>query len=289
MSTKKITDFTEKTSVEESDLFLAGNQGTSSLRKLTFSNILNGIKNKFTSWTFNGLNTTDKTLVGAVNEVNDNISNNHIFKTYRNTEHLGINSYVFADVLTAMDNWTIIEMEANPFVSANGLRVAYGLIRFTKVDEWRMTIEFIASDNSYYLWTGNKNYLNNIELKKDPSTTKSVTYWVESGKALNITVKKNNDRTMIGVFSSAGAVLYQPIYYPDLDSKTSLTNLSTLRKPISLTAEDGETALSIYGIPTGNPKEYCLKLNIHSSLSRGVTVTFYDTYTEITGVSVANS
>ena len=74
MSTKKITDFTEKTSVEDSDLFLAGNQGTSSLRKLTFSNILNGIKNKFTSWTFNGLATTDKTLIGAVNEVNDNLA-----------------------------------------------------------------------------------------------------------------------------------------------------------------------------------------------------------------------
>ena len=72
MATKKITDFTEKTTINDSDLMLAGDNGTASLRKISWYNILESIKHKISNWAFTGLNTTNKTLINAVNEVNDN-------------------------------------------------------------------------------------------------------------------------------------------------------------------------------------------------------------------------
>lgn len=72
MATKRITDFTEKTTIEDSDLMIAGNRGTASLRKISWSNISESIKNKLIDWVFNGLNTTNKTLIGSINEIASN-------------------------------------------------------------------------------------------------------------------------------------------------------------------------------------------------------------------------
>jgi hypothetical protein len=49
IATKKVTDLTENTSMSDSDLFMVGNAGTSTLRKLKWSNIIAAIKNKLGS------------------------------------------------------------------------------------------------------------------------------------------------------------------------------------------------------------------------------------------------
>ena len=76
--TKKVTDLTENTAVSDEDLFLVGNAGTAALRKVKWSSIFSKIneliKAKVLEWTFENLRTTDKTLVGAVNELNTNLS-----------------------------------------------------------------------------------------------------------------------------------------------------------------------------------------------------------------------
>ena len=47
-SKKKITDLTEKTAPSDSDLFVAGNNGTATMRKMSFTNIVSGIIGKLT-------------------------------------------------------------------------------------------------------------------------------------------------------------------------------------------------------------------------------------------------
>lgn len=70
---KQITSLTENTSMADTDIVPVGNAGTSTLRRIKWANILSAIKNKITSWTYN-FNTSSKTLEGAVNEMQGNIS-----------------------------------------------------------------------------------------------------------------------------------------------------------------------------------------------------------------------
>lgn len=73
-TSKKVTDLTENTSVSDTDLMLVGNAGTANLRRITFANVAAKIKEKIASWAYDTLNTTNKTLPGAINELNTNIT-----------------------------------------------------------------------------------------------------------------------------------------------------------------------------------------------------------------------
>lgn len=70
-----ITELAEDSSAVDTDLFVVGDQGGSTLRKMTFANLAAAIKDKLAAWTFSALNTTSKTLTGAVNELNTNATN----------------------------------------------------------------------------------------------------------------------------------------------------------------------------------------------------------------------
>ena len=71
IKTKTVTDLTEKTTPADTDLFMAGNAGTATLKKLKWSSMLAAIKTKIAEWTFQTLNTSDKTIPGALNELNN--------------------------------------------------------------------------------------------------------------------------------------------------------------------------------------------------------------------------
>ena len=71
---KKVTDLTEKTEPSDTDLVMVGHEGAGDFRKITWKNISNSLKAKLQTWLFDGLITTDKTLVGAVNEVNNKLT-----------------------------------------------------------------------------------------------------------------------------------------------------------------------------------------------------------------------
>lgn len=72
IETKTVTDLAEKTSPADTDLFMAGDAGTATLKKVKWSSMLAAIKTKIASWTFQTLNTSDKTIPGALNELNNN-------------------------------------------------------------------------------------------------------------------------------------------------------------------------------------------------------------------------
>ena len=69
ITTKTVTELDEKTVPADTDLFMAGDAGTATLKKFKWSNLLVDIKTKITEWTFNALETTDKTITGAINSL----------------------------------------------------------------------------------------------------------------------------------------------------------------------------------------------------------------------------
>lgn len=71
-SVKKITELTAKTSADDSDIYVLGNAGSATMRRITFANLASAIKEKLKTLTVSTLNTSNKTLPGAINELNSN-------------------------------------------------------------------------------------------------------------------------------------------------------------------------------------------------------------------------
>lgn len=71
--TKKITELEENTTIDDTDILMAGDKGTNALKRFTIGAFLTAIKAKLAAWTFDTLQTTSKTLPGAVNELNSKI------------------------------------------------------------------------------------------------------------------------------------------------------------------------------------------------------------------------
>ncbi|WP_418482558.1 hypothetical protein, partial [Frisingicoccus sp.] len=72
--TKKITELEENTTIDDADILMAGDKGTNALKRFTIGAFLTAIKAKLAAWTFDTLQTTSKTLPGAVNELNSKMS-----------------------------------------------------------------------------------------------------------------------------------------------------------------------------------------------------------------------
>ena len=76
--TKKITELEENTTIDDADILMAGDKGTNALKRFTIGAFLTAIKAKLAAWTFDTLQTTSKTLPGAVNELNSKMSYKHV-------------------------------------------------------------------------------------------------------------------------------------------------------------------------------------------------------------------
>lgn len=81
---KLISNLEEKTTIEDTDCLITG---TSDAKKITWANVFsvisNGIKAKILEWTFTNLGTTNKTIIGAVNELNMNMKH---YKSFADIE-----------------------------------------------------------------------------------------------------------------------------------------------------------------------------------------------------------
>ena len=65
----KWTDYAEKEGLADNDEIIILDKETNTNKRSIVSNIVNGAVEKIGSHKFSGLNTDDKTLVGAINEV----------------------------------------------------------------------------------------------------------------------------------------------------------------------------------------------------------------------------
>ena len=89
------------------------------------------------------------------------------YKVYNNLEDIGCTSYVFSDVLTAMPDYSILEMDSSNFVTPNSLgsSLKYGIITFTRVSSSRMKIELVTSNKEYYVWHGSSSSVSSTSLE----------------------------------------------------------------------------------------------------------------------------
>lgn len=71
---QKITDLDEKTSMLDADLFPAGDNVEGALKKTRWSTMLSAIKTALEGWTFSGLTTTSKTIIGALKELKNGLN-----------------------------------------------------------------------------------------------------------------------------------------------------------------------------------------------------------------------
>lgn len=84
ITTKTVVELDEKTAPVDADLFMAGDAGTAALKKFKWSNLLAAIKTKLAAWTFDTLTTNNKTLPGAVNELNSKMSKSTAVSSFTN-------------------------------------------------------------------------------------------------------------------------------------------------------------------------------------------------------------
>lgn len=89
MATRKIADLTQATTASDADLMVI--QDTSKTKKITFSTLLTSIKSKLGVGTAANLNTTSKEIVGAINEINTNLTTTYNFDRMYNPWYISGN------------------------------------------------------------------------------------------------------------------------------------------------------------------------------------------------------
>lgn len=72
-TTKRVPDLTEATGAADNDNMLLNPTGSNGIRRITFANMMKAIKSKLLTLAFETLTTTDKTLPGAIIELNAKI------------------------------------------------------------------------------------------------------------------------------------------------------------------------------------------------------------------------
>ena len=96
-----ITGLDESASGDDTDLLAVGYRGASTLRKFSFANLATYIRDKLTSLTFSSLNTSSKTLPGAINELN-----NKQLKRMMTTATTSAKGTINLTTLTGLSWWT---------------------------------------------------------------------------------------------------------------------------------------------------------------------------------------
>lgn len=117
ITTKTVVDLDEKTTPVDTDLFMAGDAGTATLKKFKWSSLLSEIKTKIASWTFQTLNTSDKTIPGALNELNNNMDD---IDNLLHRENSGFFSLGDTGLKIAWGNVTVEEIKAGGYTAGTG-------------------------------------------------------------------------------------------------------------------------------------------------------------------------
>lgn len=71
----RFTSYPSKAKPTDSDTLLINDSGSSSNKQVLFSAVLSWFKDKLGTSTIDGLDTTDKTVVGSINEINTTVGN----------------------------------------------------------------------------------------------------------------------------------------------------------------------------------------------------------------------
>ena len=121
ITTKTVVELDEKTTPVDADLFMAGDAGTAALKKFKWSNLLAAIKTKLAAWTFNTLTTNDKTLPGALNELNSKLAWKKV------TESSGVAGGVYVNLSQIINTATEIHVVVQFIVDGHPRRYSQTL------------------------------------------------------------------------------------------------------------------------------------------------------------------
>lgn len=143
ITTKKVTDLTENSAPADEDLILVGNAGTAVLRKIKWSNILAAIKTKIASWAFDTLTTTDKTILGALNELNSKTLQKNSAEDGKNAN--SIRALGYYNISNTDNSWTNL-----PDGATTGLLVV--------LENWRVAQLLLANNGVFYRYIASPNY-----------------------------------------------------------------------------------------------------------------------------------
>lgn len=139
IKTKTVTDLTEKTTPADTDLFMAGNAGTATLKKLKWSSMLAAIKTKIAEWTFQTLNTSDKTIPGALNELNN--------KTVPDTTPMKS-----SDILNVTTERNDIWYFASAANGVTGIpEGTWGMVKYNKITDGLIHCMFVCGDTGNFM------------------------------------------------------------------------------------------------------------------------------------------
>ena len=134
ITTKTVVDLDEKTTPVDMDLFVIGNAGTATLKKLKWSSMLAAIKTKIAEWTFQTLNTSDKTIPGALNELNN--------KTVPDTTPIKS-----GDILSVTTERNGIWYFASAANGVTGIpEGTWGMVKYDKITDGLIFYTFIVGD-----------------------------------------------------------------------------------------------------------------------------------------------
>lgn len=118
--TKKITELEENTTIDDADILMAGDKGTNALKRFTIGAFLTAIKAKLAAWTFDTLQTTSKTLPGAVNELNSNLLDEEYKLAGEGVRYRLKNGYI-----TVVGTSTTMKLPANTYTTVGTLPAGY--------------------------------------------------------------------------------------------------------------------------------------------------------------------
>ena len=120
LKTKKITDLEENTTIDDTDILMAGDKGTNALKRFTVAKLFDAIKTKIAGWAFDTLTTTDKTLPGAVNELNSKLLDEEYKLAGEGVRYRLKNGYI-----TVVGTSTTMNLPANTYTTVGTLPAGY--------------------------------------------------------------------------------------------------------------------------------------------------------------------
>ena len=146
----KFTDYTEKTEPVDTDLALIYDTPAKVNKKFTFGNLWKWIAKKIVSEGISQLDTTNKTIPGAINELNSKTPSKYVnsLENYMKNAPIGVN---FCDCQGADDNpdkgtmsicMTFVNDDHSWGVQYLFVyeRIRYRIMSNVAVDEWRRII-----------------------------------------------------------------------------------------------------------------------------------------------------
>lgn len=151
----KFTDYTEKTEPVDTDLALIYDTPAKVNKKFTFGNLWKWIAKKIVSEGISQLETTNKTIPGAINEVNSNVKRKDITgKSISIDLQMYKTAIVFGTIKTTSETLLLVTRQYNNVIVVESLHGASkeGVTGIVDSNTNTVTITFPEHNSAIIIW-----------------------------------------------------------------------------------------------------------------------------------------